>query len=111
MKEWVRFTLIVSTLPQILRQMTEICCRLGCDTVQFGILINVSEASTKEAVSSDTLVPTVQKSVFSKEIFVNLRRDVVSNERKDACYTNSINFLYLHRLIFIKDPSAMPAVA
>jgi hypothetical protein len=97
-KEWLRFTLIVSTLSQILRQMTEICCRLGCDTVQYGSLINVSEASTKEAVSSDTLVPTSQKSVLSKEIFVNLRRDVVSTERdvvsterKDAYYTNSIN--------------------
>jgi len=92
-KEWLRFTLIVSALPRILRQMTEICCRLGCDTMQLGSLINVAEASTKEAVSSNTLVPTSRKSVFSKEIFVNLRRDAVSTERKDACYTNSINLL------------------
>jgi hypothetical protein len=45
------------------------------------------------------LVPTSPKSVFSKEIFVNLRRDVVSTERKDA--QTVLTFLHLHRLIFI----------
>jgi hypothetical protein len=37
--------------------------------MQFGSLINVAEASTKEADPSNTLVPIPQKSVFSKEIF------------------------------------------
>ena len=59
--------------------------------MQFGSLINVSEASTKEVFSSDALVPISQKSVFSKEIFVSLRKDAVSTGKKDACYTNSID--------------------
>jgi GTP:adenosylcobinamide-phosphate guanylyltransferase len=69
--------------------------------VQIGSLIHVSETSTKEALSSETLVSTSQKSVFSKEIFVSLRRDVVSTERKDYVTQTELTFLHLHRLIFI----------
>jgi hypothetical protein len=52
----------------MLMPVTEICCHPGCDIVQFGSLIKVSEASKKEASSSETMVPTSQKSVTFKEI-------------------------------------------
>jgi hypothetical protein len=60
---------MLSKMAQMLTPLTEFCCHLGCDTVQFGSLSKVSEASTKEAGSSETLAPTFQKSVTFKRKF------------------------------------------